>query len=92
MTTETTTAPTTDAEMLRLLRNPEFAIRFAMEHLQPWELAMFFTDWQDDADMTGWLREWREKQELGGCGRAGPDADGGRPNVAGMRIIGASLR
>lgn len=54
MTTETTTAPTTDAEMLRRLRNPEFAIGFALEHLQPWELAMFFTDWQADADMTGW--------------------------------------
>lgn len=57
------TASTTDAEMLRLLRNPEIAIGFALEHLQPWELGMFFKDWKDDADMTGWLCEWREKQD-----------------------------
>lgn len=56
------TASTTDAEMLRLLRNPEIAIGFALEHLQPWELGMFFRDWKDDADMTGWLTEWREEQ------------------------------
>ncbi len=57
------TASTTDAEMLRMLRNPEIAIGFALEHLQPWELGMFFRDWKDDADMTGWLREWREEQD-----------------------------
>lgn len=57
------TAHTTDVEMLRLLRNPEIAIGFALEHLQPWELGMFFKDWKDDADMTGWLCEWREKQD-----------------------------
>lgn len=57
------TASTTDAEMLRLLRNPEMAIGFALEHLQPYELAEFFHDWKADADMTGWLAEWHEKQD-----------------------------
>lgn len=57
------TASTTDAEMLKMLRDPEIAIGFALEHLQPWELALFFKDWKDDADMTGWLTEWREQQD-----------------------------
>ena len=57
------TAATTDTEMLGMLRNPEIAIGFALEHLEPFELDMFFRDWKDDADMTGWLREWREKQD-----------------------------
>lgn len=59
----TLTAHTTDAEMLALLKNPEIAIGFALEHLEPFELGMFFKDWKDDADMTGWLREWRIGQD-----------------------------
>lgn len=57
------TAPTTDAEMLTMLRNPEIAIGFALEHLQDWELREFFKDWKEDADMTPWLSEWREGQD-----------------------------
>lgn len=56
------TASTTDAEMLTMLRNPEIAIGFALEHLQAWELGEFFKDWKEGADMTPWLSEWREGQ------------------------------
>lgn len=57
------TAFTTDAEMLRLLRNPEIAIGFALEHLQPWELGMFFKDWKEGKDLGPWLQRADEASE-----------------------------
>jgi len=57
------TAFTTDAEMLQLLKRGDIAIGYALEHVPSWEMTEFFKDWQNDADMTPWLREWREKQD-----------------------------
>jgi hypothetical protein len=59
------TASTTDAEMLGMLKNPEVAIGFALEHLQPWELRAFFRDWKEEAGMTPWLKAWRADQRAG---------------------------
>jgi hypothetical protein len=61
----TLTASTTDAEMLRMLRNPEIAMGFALEHLEDFEFRQFFQDWKDDADMTPWLETWRTDQKAG---------------------------
>lgn len=47
ITTKTPTLPTTDAE----------AIAFALDHLEPWEVAMFLADWREKKDMTPWLEE-----------------------------------
>lgn len=67
----TETLAITEDGMLYLLKDPEFAIGFALEHLQPWELQAFFQDWKNGEDMEGWLIEWQEKQ--------------GRAHIAGIR-------
>jgi hypothetical protein len=59
------TASTTKAEMLSMLRNPDFTIGFALEHLEPWELVAFFTDYKADADLSPWLDAWEEDQKAG---------------------------
>lgn len=61
----TLTASTTKAEMLSMLRNPDFAIGWALEHLEPFELASFFTDYKADADLSPWLDAWAEDQKAG---------------------------
>jgi len=53
------TAATTDAELLRYLKNPEMAMGFALEHLEDFEFRQFLQDWKDDADMMPWIEAWR---------------------------------
>jgi hypothetical protein len=57
------TASTTDAEMLALLKNPELAMGFMLEHLEPFEGYEFIRDWKDDKDLTPWLEAWRRDQK-----------------------------
>jgi hypothetical protein len=70
----TTTAPhlfpilmasTSDAEVLALLKNPEMAMGFAIEHIEDFEVRQFLIDWKADADMTPWVKAWRIDQEAG---------------------------
>jgi len=65
----TLTASTSDAEMLALLKNPEIAMGFAIEHIEDFEVRQFLIDWKADADMTPWLNAWRIDQ---GAGRGAP--------------------
>ncbi len=31
------------------------AIQYALESLEPWEIHMFLTDWQNKADLSSWM-------------------------------------
>lgn len=54
-----------DAEMLALLRYPELAMSFALDHLQPPDVRDFIRDWKQRADLGPWLRAWRQKTQAG---------------------------
>lgn len=59
------TSATTDAEMLALLKNPEMAMRFAIEHIEDFEVRQFLVDLTSGADLTPWVDAWRVDQEVG---------------------------
>ncbi len=49
-----------DAEMLALLKYPELAMSFALDHLQPLEIRDFIRDWKQGVNLAPWLRGWRQ--------------------------------
>ncbi|MCX5577244.1 hypothetical protein [Kaistia terrae] len=59
------TAATTDTEMLALLKSPESAMGFAIEHIEDFEVRQFLIDWTSGADLTPWVDAWRIDQEAG---------------------------
>ncbi|QND25792.1 hypothetical protein HB773_04575 [Sinorhizobium meliloti] len=63
------TAPLSDAEMLTALKNPEAAMGFGLEHLEPFEMYDFIRDWKEGKDLTPWLEAWRRSQKAAGEGR-----------------------
>ena len=58
------TASTSADEMLALIQDPEAAIGFALEHLQPFELHEFFTERRDGKDLRPWLDAMKRDQRF----------------------------
>jgi hypothetical protein len=47
------TIPITDAE----------AIAFALDHLEPFEVRDFLSDWRNGNDLTPWLEAWHQDRQ-----------------------------
>ncbi len=56
---------TTEVQMLQRLKDGGFAIGYALEYLEPFEVPMFLTDWWNKADMKPWLSVWLERHGYG---------------------------
>ena len=57
-------AAMSDAEMLALLKYPEIAMSFAVDHLQSVEAQNFIRDWKQGVDLAPWILIWRQSQRL----------------------------
>lgn len=60
------------AETVQMLKNPQLAIGWALEHLPPYEVAPFLTEWKAHEDeylwsvnMTAWVESAREDEPPG---------------------------
>lgn len=58
-------ATTATTEILDLLKSPEKAIAFAIEHIEEFEVRAFLMDWSLGADLTPWAEAWRVDYEVG---------------------------
>ncbi|BCP55602.1 hypothetical protein K32_42190 [Kaistia sp. 32K] len=56
---------TSNAEMLELLKAPEKAIAFAIEHIEEFEVRAFLMEWASGADLTPWVNGWKSDLEAG---------------------------
>lgn len=48
---------------LRFLMDPEIAIGFALDHLEPFEVAEFLKDRRDGRNLKPWLDAWRSDHQ-----------------------------